>query len=131
MSCQRCGRKISDGDNDVVCGNSRDLALGFPPPQNRLYLNDGAGSFVDVTTTQLPTDNDDTLAVALADAEHDERLHDVVARDDGRAVGARDAAGRPRHHRRPLVQVRRRLRPARPGQGPGRQVPAAATGLRG
>ena len=68
-----------DGDNDL------DLLLcnvAFLPgrnPQNRLYLNDGTGSFTDATSTQLPTDIDLTLDALLMDLDADDDLDILIA----------------------------------------------------
>jgi hypothetical protein len=51
-----------DGDPDLVLGNSG---------QNRLYLNDGSGTFTDATTERMPTTNDSTGSVALGDVDGD------------------------------------------------------------
>ncbi len=50
-----------DGDLDMVLGNFRE--------QNRLYLNDGTGTYADATARRLPVDSDQTSAVALGDVE--------------------------------------------------------------
>jgi hypothetical protein len=52
-----------DGDLDIVTGNSSQ--------QNRVYLNDGAGVFTDVTSTSLPIKCDYTSSVALGDVDGD------------------------------------------------------------
>ena len=53
-----------DGDNDLVFGNAWDL-------QNRLYLNDGTGTFTDATAARMRLVSDDTEAVALGDVDGD------------------------------------------------------------
>lgn len=64
-----------DGDRDALLGNGSAL---FPPlvskgrrDPNRLYLNDGAGNFTDVTITNLPSFSDTTRALALEDVDGD------------------------------------------------------------
>lgn len=54
-----------DGDSD------RDALLANNGQQDRLYLNDGAGSFSDATAGHLPVRSDQTLALALADVDGD------------------------------------------------------------
>lgn len=53
---------------DIVCAN---MGGTLPGAQNTLYLNDGLGGFVDVTTTHLPQVVDWTGAVALGDIDND------------------------------------------------------------
>jgi hypothetical protein len=53
-----------DGDLDL------DLVAGANG-QNRLFVNDGSGWFADDTLLRLPTDNDDTSAVAAGDVDGD------------------------------------------------------------
>ena len=60
-----------DGDLDMVLGND-----GYPG-QNRLYLNDGTGTFTDATVARMPGDNDGIHAVALGDVDDDDDL-DIV-----------------------------------------------------
>ena len=54
-----------DGDGDL------DLVLGNDNGQDRLYLNDGSGTFTDVTAANMPTDSDATYDVALGDVDGD------------------------------------------------------------
>ena len=54
-----------DGDGDL------DLVFGNILMQNRLYLNDGSGIFVDATSARMPADSDFAEAVALGDADGD------------------------------------------------------------
>ncbi len=62
-----------DGDGDL------DLALGNDAGrQDRLYLNDGTGRYSDATTTWMPTESDDTPAVAAADLDADGDLDLVL-----------------------------------------------------
>lgn len=63
-----------DGDLDLICGNG--YAGG---EQNRLYLNDGLGTFTDVTTAQLPSAAEDTQGVCLLDIDGDGDLDLAIA----------------------------------------------------
>jgi large repetitive protein len=65
-----------DGDGDL------DLVLGNWQQPNRLYLNDGAGTFTDATAFRMPVDSDRTTALALGDADGDGDL-DLVIGNDG------------------------------------------------
>ena len=49
----------NDGDLDLVAAN-----VGQP---SRLYLNNGTGTFTDVTASHMPVDSDNTQSVALGD----------------------------------------------------------------
>ncbi|MEM7200943.1 MAG: VCBS repeat-containing protein [Planctomycetota bacterium] len=63
-----------DGDLDAVMGNYVDATRRPPavgPVQSRLYLNDGAATFIDATATQLPAVLEHTYVVALADFDAD------------------------------------------------------------
>jgi len=53
-----------DGDLDVMFANSRGQ-------QDRLYLNDGSGHFVDVTATRIPASLASSTSVQLADFDCD------------------------------------------------------------
>ena len=63
-----------DGDLDVIFGNAG-LPLG---QQNRLYMNNGVGTFTDATATQMPVDNSGTRAVALGDVDGDTDLDMIL-----------------------------------------------------
>ena len=54
-----------DGDGDL------DLVIGNFQQQNRLYRNDGTGTFTAATTSRLPLDNDGTTSVAMGDVDLD------------------------------------------------------------
>jgi hypothetical protein len=45
--------------------------------QNRLYLNDGAGRFTDVTATNMPALLDDASAIGIGDFDEDGDLDAV------------------------------------------------------
>lgn len=76
-------RKVSFGD--VNGDDSADIFLSnvqFIPGkvrQNRLFLNDGNGYFSDVTASNLPEDDDDTLDAIFEDVDDDEDLDLVIA----------------------------------------------------
>jgi large repetitive protein len=66
-----------DGDLDLVIGN------GFGD-QNRLYRNDGTGSFTDVTGSQMPICTDETSSLALGDLDGDGDLDLMIGNDYSR-----------------------------------------------
>lgn len=70
----------ADGDLDLVVGNN----LG----QNRLYVNNGTGTFVDSTASQMPMDSDSTAAVALGDLDRDGDLDLIIANGGSCAFGS-------------------------------------------
>ncbi|MCU0866626.1 MAG: VCBS repeat-containing protein [Planctomycetes bacterium] len=65
-----------DGDGDL------DLVVGDYGDRNRLYLNNGAGTFTDASAGRLPLDDDNTRAVALGDLDGDGDLDLVCANFD-------------------------------------------------
>jgi hypothetical protein len=69
-----------DRDLDLVVGNS-----GYYPSgqQNRLYLNDGTGTFTDATAGRMPVDDDNTQSVALVDVDVDGDLDLVIGNGGG------------------------------------------------
>ena len=60
----------SDGDLDMVLGNWSQ--------QNRLYVNNGTGTFTDATASRMPVADDMTNAVALGDVDGDGDLDLVI-----------------------------------------------------
>jgi hypothetical protein len=57
----------SDGDIDLIIGNGGSQAAQL----NRLYLNDGTGTFTDSTTGHMPSVSDSTVDVDIIDANGD------------------------------------------------------------
>ncbi|MEM7203355.1 MAG: VCBS repeat-containing protein [Planctomycetota bacterium] len=78
-----------DLDLDLIVGNHGALSSGA---QNRLYLNDGAGMFVDATP-QLPGSNDITRDLGLGDLDGDRDLDLVVANAGADRLLLNDGAG--------------------------------------
>ena len=67
----------NDGDLDVFLAN---VEFGFgQDPQNRLLINDGLGFFTDVTNTQLPLINDQTMEGIFHDYDNDGDLDLFIA----------------------------------------------------
>lgn len=64
----------NDGDLDVVAGN-------YSGVTNKLYLNDGSGEFPNVGT-EIGSDTDDTMSVAMADMNGDRYL-DIITGNNG------------------------------------------------
>ena len=61
-----------DGDLDLVFGNHPTIINRFiSGGQNRLYLNDGTGSFTDDTAARMRPDGNFTRALALGDVDGD------------------------------------------------------------
>ncbi|HMQ22486.1 MAG TPA: VCBS repeat-containing protein, partial [Planctomycetota bacterium] len=63
-----------DGDLDLVFGNGSDVA----GQQNRLYLNNGAGSFIDATASRMPLDSDNSSSLTFVDVDRDGDLDLVI-----------------------------------------------------
>ncbi|HEV2527996.1 MAG TPA: VCBS repeat-containing protein [Thermomicrobiales bacterium] len=59
-----------DGDLDLYFANVALFAEGVDA-QDRLLLNDGTGSFTDVTASHLPTDDENTFSGAFIDVDRD------------------------------------------------------------
>ncbi|HLQ38765.1 MAG TPA: FG-GAP-like repeat-containing protein, partial [Planctomycetota bacterium] len=64
-----------DGDLDLVVGNGGINAVW---EQSRLYLNNGTGTFTDVTASRMPAGSYDTTSLALGDVDGDGDLDLVV-----------------------------------------------------
>ncbi len=67
----------ADGYLDLFVANVR-FTQG-QDPQNRLYLNDKTGKFIDVTTERLPADADNSIDAIFEDVDLDEDLDLVIA----------------------------------------------------
>ena len=73
----------ADGDNDLDLFLCNVAFLPGRNPQNRLFINDGAGNFSDATSTQLPIDFDLTLDAIFLDLDADEDLDIFVTNIGG------------------------------------------------
>jgi hypothetical protein len=65
---------IDNGASDMVLGDvdrDGDLDLVMSWGQNRLYLNDGMGTFTDATAARMPVNYVPTTCVALGDVDGD------------------------------------------------------------
>lgn len=62
-----------DGDGDL------DMVFAIKDARNRLHLNDGLGSFTEVTETNLPEDYDNTRSIAFGDVDSDRDLDIIFA----------------------------------------------------
>lgn len=89
-----------DGDLDIITANEDPFTA--PGTQNRLYLNDGIGRFVDATATNLPAILDDSSAIGVGDFDEDGDLdllsvnagRDVYLQNDGSGVFSDQTAAR-------------------------------------
>ena len=75
---------------DVDGDGAPDLYVGVHDAQDRLYLNDGAGVFLDRTTERLPIREDSTAAVAFADVDDDGDVDVVLGTGSYAGVTAED-----------------------------------------
>jgi len=70
-----------DGDLDILFTNT-EIFVDGADPQNRLLINDGSGTFEDVTTRQLPADRDDSFDGDFVDVDADGDLDIVTCNTD-------------------------------------------------
>ena len=75
LSDYTSGVTVGDVDRD----GDPDLVFLHLSSQNRLYLNDGKGTFTDVTATHLPQDSDPSTSAVLADVDGDQDLDLAIA----------------------------------------------------
>lgn len=79
-----------DGDVDLVLAAQTVVGLG---DQDRLFLNDGAAVFTDVTATHLPAAKDITEQIVLVDIDGDKDF-DLVATGERERLYKNDGKGR-------------------------------------
>ena len=70
-----------DGDLDLVVGNHEQPSINVA--QSRLHLNNGNGTFTDVTATHFPTANFKTSSLAVGDVDGDGDIDLVLGVGDG------------------------------------------------
>jgi len=75
-----------DGDFDLFFANIQGFVEGAVR-QNRLLLNNGNGVFSDVTSTQLPEDNDRSFTALFSDADRDGDLDLITGNTNGSDFG--------------------------------------------
>ena len=71
-----------DGDLDLFCANNADgsfYGCNSTPGQNRLYLNDGTGTFVDATAGHVPSFGGFTSDVVMGDVDADGDIDIITA----------------------------------------------------
>ncbi|MBK9387203.1 MAG: VCBS repeat-containing protein [Planctomycetes bacterium] len=77
-----------DGDRDL------DLLVAPYGARKRLWMNDGAGFFLEETSSRLPFDTDATMAVALGDIDGDGHLDIALASQGQDRLYRNDGTGR-------------------------------------
>jgi hypothetical protein len=88
------GDADGDGDLDLLLANRPEQTkFGSLPGQDRLYRNDGTGTFGDATAALLPADNDATLGAAWADVDRDGDLDLIAMNDNGNRLYLNQGGG--------------------------------------
>jgi PKD repeat protein len=67
----------NDGDMDIITTNND--SVGQSLLQNRIYINDGSGSFTDETTQRLPDENRYTEVLDVGDIDRDGSIDIIFA----------------------------------------------------
>jgi hypothetical protein len=79
-----------DGDLDLFVANGGTM----PPLRNHLYLNDGSGRFSDVSSTHLPPESFEDIALAHGDVDEDGHVDLVLGNGETTRLLLGTASGR-------------------------------------